>query len=65
MFGADGRLNISTAEFEKMSVTELRHYTKQYYKEHLKGKKVAIKNSLKSVEFVGKVANKLHTPMYK
>ncbi len=64
LFGADGRLNISTAEFEKMSITELRNFTKQYYKEHLKGKKVAIKNSLKSVEFVGNVKEKLHKPMY-
>ena len=62
--GLFGSLKISTEMFEKMTVSELRKFTLDYYNENLKGKKIAIKNVLKSVQFVGNGGKKLHTPMY-
>ncbi len=62
--GLFGMLEISTEQFKKMTVTELREFTLKFYNENLKGKKVAINKVLKSVEFVGNVGKKLFKPMY-
>ena len=62
--GLFGGIEISTDDFIKMKPFELRNFTFKYYNENFKGKKVAIKNILHSVEFVGKVAKKLKYPMY-
>lgn len=62
--GLFGGLKVSSEYFKKMSVSELRKFTLDYYNQHLKGKKVAIKNHLKEVSFTANGGKKLHTPMY-
>lgn len=59
LFGLSGNLSINTDQFNKMTVTELRKFTLQYYREVLKDKKIAIENSLKQVEFVNKSGRKI------
>lgn len=62
--GLFGSKEISTEEFKNMTVSELRKFTLDYYNTNLKGKKIAIKNILKSVEFVGNAGKKTFKPMY-
>ena len=50
---------VSTERFKKMKVSELRAFTLDYYLNHLKGKKVAIKNHLKEVVFTTKAGRKI------
>ncbi|GET49540.1 hypothetical protein RCZ02_23710 [Capnocytophaga felis] len=56
---------LSTDDFKKMKVSELRKFTLEYYNTHLKGKKTAIKNHLKEVVFVSGAGRKLLQPIYK
>ncbi len=62
--GLFGILEVSTEQFKKMTVTELREFTLKFYNENLKGKKVAINKVLKSVEFVGRAGRKILKPIY-
>ncbi|WP_394760069.1 hypothetical protein [Flavobacterium sp.] len=62
--GLFGGLEISTETFKKMSVTELRNFTIDYYNKNLKGKKVAIKNALKEVFFTANAGRKILKPIY-
>ncbi len=57
-------ISIDTEAFRKMTVSELRKFTLAYYNENLKGKKVAIKNHLKEVVFVGGAGRKMLQPIY-
>ncbi|GIZ16566.1 hypothetical protein, partial [Capnocytophaga catalasegens] len=59
------RTELSTDDFKKMTVSELRKFTLDYYNTHLKGKKTAIKNHLKEVVFVSGAGRKLLQPIYK
>lgn len=52
-------LNISTDDFKKMTVSELRKYTLKYYLDNLKGNKTAIKNHLKEIIFTGTAGKKI------
>ena len=55
---------ISTEAFKKMSVTDLRQFTLEFYNTNLKGKKVAIKNHLKQVDFISDAGRKILKPIY-
>ena len=57
--GLFGGIKISTDAFKKMSVTELRAFTLKYYNSNLKGKKLAIKKVLKTVEFTSGAGKKI------
>ncbi|GIZ16208.1 hypothetical protein RCZ15_25070 [Capnocytophaga catalasegens] len=50
---------LSTEDFKKMSVKELRAFTLQYYLENLKGKKAVIKKYLKEVVFTTVAGKKI------
>jgi antirestriction protein ArdC len=64
--GLNGLKNIetSTEKFRKMTVSELRKFTLDYYNENLKGKKVTIKRHLKEVVFVAGAGRKMLQPIY-
>lgn len=64
LFDGLNAMDISTDKFRKMSVAELRRFTLHYYNENLKGQKVAIKNHLKEVVFVGGAGRKMLQPIY-
>lgn len=55
LFGVD----VSTDIFKKMSVTELRKFTLDYYKNYLSGKKVVIEQQLKEVVFTNTAGRKI------
>ncbi|WP_392420146.1 zincin-like metallopeptidase domain-containing protein [Capnocytophaga canis] len=50
---------LSTDDFKKMTVKELREFTLQYYLQNLKGKKVAVKDFIKEVVFTTKAGRKI------
>lgn len=56
--------SINTVEFKKMSVSELKKFTLDFYNANLKGKKVEIKNYLKEVLFVTDAGRKILKPIY-
>ncbi|WP_329804975.1 zincin-like metallopeptidase domain-containing protein [Flavobacterium facile] len=62
--GASNNKDITTDKFSKMTVSELRKFTLDYYNENLKGKKVAIKKHLKEVVFFRGAGRKMLQPMY-
>ncbi|MFK8287597.1 hypothetical protein ACI76Z_11255, partial [Capnocytophaga canimorsus] len=51
--------HLSTDDFKKMTVKELREFTLQYYLNNLKGKKVAVKDFIKEVVFTTKAGRKI------
>lgn len=53
------QLALTTEDFKKMSVKELRAFTLQYYNENLKGKTAIIKKYLKEVVFTTKAGRKI------
>jgi hypothetical protein len=57
-------IETSTDKFRKMTVSELRKFTLDYYNENLKGKKATIKNHLKEVVFVAGAGRKMLQPIY-
>lgn len=59
LFGADGRISISTDALKEMKVSDLRKFTLEYYNHFLKGDHTAIKNSLKKVDFVTNAGKKI------
>jgi len=59
LFGADGRISISTDALKEMKVSDLRKFTMEYYNRFLKGDHTAIKNSLKKVDFVTNAGKKI------
>ena len=60
LFGAlNGVSSISSEHFKNMTVWQLRKFTINYFKQELKGKKVAIKNSLKEVVFTNTAGRKI------
>lgn len=52
-------IETSTEKFRKMTVSELRKFTLDYYNENLKGKSIEIKNSLKKVLFTTPAGRKI------
>jgi antirestriction protein ArdC len=66
LFGSKGEIKVSTNALKEMKVSELRKFTLDYYKKFLEGKELAIKNSLKKVEFTTKGGRKIAYggPMY-
>ena len=59
LFGLKGQINISTKDFQKMKVGDLKRFTLNYYEKFLKDRKIAIKNSLKKVQFINKAGRKI------
>ncbi|MFV9549674.1 zincin-like metallopeptidase domain-containing protein [Algibacter sp. PT7-4] len=59
LFGIKGQTQITTDAFKDMRVSELRDFSLKYYLNELKGKKVAIKNSLKEIVFTTQAGRKI------
>lgn len=58
------KIELSTDDFKKMSVSELREFTMNYYRENLKGKRISPEKFPIIIEFTARGEKKLYAPMY-
>jgi len=66
LFGLDNQIQISSEDFKKMKVSELRKITLDYYNERLNRNKTEIKNHIKEAVFTTSAGKKISKdePMY-
>jgi len=59
LFGLNGVINIDSHKFNDFSKSELRKFLLEYYNKNLKGKNIAIENSIKKVELLNRAGRKI------